>query len=215
MPTHWAKRGNCIVMNENNKTDRRYQRTHEAILNMAMELALAEGWEKVSVTKLAEKANINRNSFYLHFGTMNDVFDELEARFVEKYRGFVTSTPVLDVMIRQSKYYDAFSNFLKSEVDYVAAISRMGRADQLISKVQKVWMDTYDAELSATERYRNAKELILPYIAGCTLIFFTNWIRDPTGFDIQKNTLFSGEFIEHILTLASNSADTNRGEAKS
>ena len=43
--------------------DRRYQRTHEAILDHAIKLALVGGWKKVSVTRLAEKANINRNSF--------------------------------------------------------------------------------------------------------------------------------------------------------
>ena len=65
-------------MNTNPSNDRRYQRTHETIKNNTLELAIANGWKKVSVTKLAEKANINRNSFYLHFDTINDVFDEIE-----------------------------------------------------------------------------------------------------------------------------------------
>ena len=46
-----------------------------------------------------------------------------------------------------------------------------------------------------------AKDVILPYIAGCTLIFISNWVRDPTGFDIQKNTLFNGKFIQRTLAL--------------
>ena len=50
-------------MDANFKTDRRYQRTHELIINSTIELARISGWSKVSVTKLAEKANINRNSF--------------------------------------------------------------------------------------------------------------------------------------------------------
>lgn len=50
-------------MNESLKSDRRYQRTHELIINNAIKMALVSGWKKVSVTKLAEKVNINRNSF--------------------------------------------------------------------------------------------------------------------------------------------------------
>ena len=191
------------MRNEKSRPDRRYQRTHEAIVSNAIELALTAGWKSVSVTKLAEKANINRNSFYLHFGVMNDVFDEIEDEFVDRYRRFVTTSPILDVMIKDSKFYDSFTAFLKSEEEYVAIISKIGRSNHLISKIQKVWMDIYNAELSGSERYRKAKDIVLPYIAGCTLIFFTNWINDPTGFDVHRNTLFSGEFIDYILTLAS------------
>ena len=191
-------------MSVNNKFDRRYQRTHEIIIHHAIDLALESGWEKVNVTRLAEKANINRNSFYLHFTSINGVFDEVEERFVDKYRRFVTSSPLLDVMIKETEYYNSFSLFLRSEGEYVAVIKKMGRSDQLLSKLQKVWMDVYETELSASQKYNDAKDMILPYIAGCTLIFFSNWINDPTGFDVQKNTLFSGAFIDHILTLASN-----------
>ena len=181
--------------------DRRYQRTHEAIIHHAMELALVSGWKKVSVTKLTEKANINRNSFYLHFNTIEDVFDEIEERFLAKYRDFVSASPLLDVLVTDTDYYVAFSAFLKSEESNVAAIAKMGRAEQLVSKIERIWLDYFDRELSSSRKYSRAKDVILPYIAGCTLIFFTNWVNDPIGFDIQKNTWFNGKFIERTLAL--------------
>ena len=183
--------------------DRRYQRTHEIITRNAIELALAVGWKKVSVTKLAEKSNINRNSFYLHFDTIEDVFDEIEEVFLAKYRTFVADSPPLEIMVRDADYYTAFSAFLKNEEEYVAAIGKMGRSAQLISKTERIWMNYYEAELSSSSKYRKAKDIILPYISGSTLIFFTSWINDPTSFDVRKNTLFNGEFIERILSIES------------
>ena len=193
-------------MNRNKSTDRRYRRTHEAIIRATTELSQAEGWEKVSVTKLTERADLNRNSFYLHFGSIGDVFDEIEEWFLTKYRDFVRTSPLLDVLVTDPDYYDAFSAFLKSEEENVAAITRMGRGEQLVSKIERIWLDYFDRELFSSEKYSKAKDVILPYITGCTLIFFTNWVNDPGSFDIQKNTWFNGKFIDHILTLASNEA---------
>ena len=190
-------------MSNNVSIDRRYQRTHKAIIHTAIELALAGGWKKVSVTKLAERANINRNSFYLHFDTINDVFDEIEEQFLAKYRAFLATSPPLEIMVRDADYYAAFSAFLKSEEEYVATIGKMERSAQLISKTERIWTNYYEAELSSSSKYRKAKDIILPYISGSTLIFFTSWINDPTSFDVRKNTLFNGEFIERILSIES------------
>ena len=181
--------------------DRRYQRTHQLIISNTIELAIANGWEKVSITKLAEKSNINRNSFYLHFERIEDVFDEIEDSFVSRYQEFVSSQPVLEALVNDYDYYSAFSVFLKSEEQFATMINQMGRSNQLNSKVEKIWMKYLDDELSSLPEYRKVKDVILPYISGCTLIFFTNWFNDPTGFNIQKNTLFSGEFIKHILSM--------------
>ena len=188
-------------MSAKSSNDRRYQRTHKIIISNTIELALENGWKKVCITEVAEKSNINRNSFYLHFDRIEDVFDEIEDEFVTMYQNFVSTQPVIDALVKDSDYYSAFSNFLKSEEQFALMIKKMGRSSHLNSKVEKVWMKYIDEELSSLPKYKRVKDVIKPYIAGCTLIFFTNWFNDPTGFNIQKNTLFSGSFINHILSM--------------
>ena len=128
------------------------------------------------------------------------MFDEIEERFLEKYRAFMGSSPLLDIMVKDQEYYAAFSGFLKSEEEYVAVIHKMGRSQHLLSKLERVWMSYYDVELSSSPKYRKAKDVIFPYVAGCTMIFFTNWVNDPTGFNIRENAVFSGKFIDRILS---------------
>lgn len=130
------------------------------------------------------------------------MFDEIEEKFLDKYRESLKSASILEIMIKESKYYDNFVDFLKGEEAYVKVIKEMGRAEQLISKITKIWMRIYEEELSMSLELRKQKDIILPYIAGCTSIYFTNWINDPIGFGIQENTLLSGKFIDYILTMA-------------
>ncbi len=182
-------------------TDRRYQRTHELIIRSAIELAERNGWEKVSVTKLAEKANINRNSFYIHFNTINDVFDEIEKEVVSKYRDFLRSSS-LDKMLKDERFVNSFYCLLEDEKDHAAVIAKTGRAEHLLYKLQKEWTRFYDQAISDLNRHFKGKDILLPYLSGTTYILFSAWVNDPFGFDFQKNMLFNREVINHLLKFA-------------
>lgn len=188
---------------ENGKVDRRYQRTHDIIIKNAIELAEKSDWKKVSVTDLSEKANINRNSFYIHFDTINDVFDEIERKFVNKYTAFLSTTSLTN-MLNDEHYIDAFYNLLENEKEYVVIISKMGRTEYLLYKLQKEWMRYFDEALSDSSNYANGSDILLPYISGCMYTFFSAWINDPYGFDFRENSLFSMEVIDHLLKIAAN-----------
>ena len=187
-------------MNDCSKTDRRYQRTHDAIINSAIELAEKSGWEKVSVTKLAEKANINRNSFYLHFNSINDVFDEIENEVAGAYHAYLSIASSLDDMLNNKEYTDAFFVFLENEKEKVYTISRIGRVEDLLSKLQKEWMRIVDTSLATISE--DKKETIIPFLSGSIYIFFSNWINDPYGFDYRKSSLFDKKIIDEILKIA-------------
>lgn len=55
------------------QTDRRTQRTRQAILSGFIELMLARGYAAVAVDDIVAKANIGRSTFYTHFRSKLDV----------------------------------------------------------------------------------------------------------------------------------------------
>lgn len=61
--------------------DRRIKKTQELIYNVFIELLKESGFNKISVGNIAEKANINRGTFYFHF---SDKYDLLE-KCIEYY----------------------------------------------------------------------------------------------------------------------------------
>jgi len=58
------------------KKDRRVEKTRNAIRNAYLDLLLEKG-SRLSVTAIAERANIDRKTFYFHYDSMDDVFDDL------------------------------------------------------------------------------------------------------------------------------------------
>ena len=59
------------------KEDLRVKKTKELIKNCFLQLIEEKGYSKVSVTDITTMAQINRNTFYLHYVDKEDLIDEM------------------------------------------------------------------------------------------------------------------------------------------
>ena len=77
--------------------DRRVERTRNAIINAFKEMIVEKEFKEITIKELAERANINRKTFYLHYESMEEIlFDltlELSDLLVDllNERGFFTT----------------------------------------------------------------------------------------------------------------------------
>lgn len=60
-----------------NKVDKRIVKTKELIKNAFFNLLKSIGFARISVKAICEKANISRKTFYLHYETLDSLFDEI------------------------------------------------------------------------------------------------------------------------------------------
>lgn len=63
--------------------DRRIQKTRKAIINTFIELLDEKGFEKITINDIAERADINRGTVYLHYVDKFDLFDKCIETYVD------------------------------------------------------------------------------------------------------------------------------------
>lgn len=68
---------------QEDKMDRRKIRTKKLIRQALLELTMEKGLNKISVMDLAERAEINRGTFYLHYRDVADLVDQLKQEIFE------------------------------------------------------------------------------------------------------------------------------------
>ena len=73
------------------KTDRRILRTIRMLDDAMMELLEKKPVSEIGVTELCQQADINRNTFYCHYNTPQDVLRHLEARMMERIGDAISS----------------------------------------------------------------------------------------------------------------------------
>jgi AcrR family transcriptional regulator len=80
--------------------DRRQRRTRKMLADALVELIHTKGYEAISITDITDTADLNRATFYLHYGSKEELLvDLLEARFDELVTQMETQIPTIPVWV--------------------------------------------------------------------------------------------------------------------
>lgn len=63
--------------------DRRIQKTRQLIMSTFIDLLAEKGFEKITINDIAERANINRGTVYLHYADKFDLLNKCIETYVE------------------------------------------------------------------------------------------------------------------------------------
>jgi AcrR family transcriptional regulator len=63
--------------------DRRIKKTRQLIMNIFIDLLSEKGFEKITINDIAERANINRGTVYLHYMDKFDLLDKCFETYIE------------------------------------------------------------------------------------------------------------------------------------
>ncbi|MCB6367579.1 TetR/AcrR family transcriptional regulator, partial [Intestinibacillus massiliensis] len=65
-------------------TDRRVQKTKQAIREAYLSLILEKDTPKITITEIAQRVNIDRKTFYLHYDSIADIIHEFGRQETEE-----------------------------------------------------------------------------------------------------------------------------------
>lgn len=71
-------------MRKNIRSDRRVEKTRNAIINALKEMIIEKDFNEITIKELAERANINRKTFYLHYESMEEILFDVTVELSEQ-----------------------------------------------------------------------------------------------------------------------------------
>jgi AcrR family transcriptional regulator len=83
-----------MMDNKKSNTDPRILRTRQLIKNAFVDLLQEMDIEKISVNRLAERATINRVTFYLHYRDIPDMLEKMADEMCEEISMILDQTPM-------------------------------------------------------------------------------------------------------------------------
>jgi AcrR family transcriptional regulator len=166
--------------------DRRIQKTRQAIMNTFVDLLTEKVFDKITINDIADRANINRGTVYLHYEDKFDLLDKCIEIYIEpllQHRANTAETETNAIALQSmfeylEKNFTIYKLFLSNEV------ARFFR-NRLYSTIAQAI-----AELNAPKSENNA----LSY--GVTIHFLTSgfigvlewWINNSMPCNVQEIT---------------------------
>ena len=87
------------------KPDRRTERTRAALMSAFISVVLSEGYDAVTVERVAETANVGRSTFYMHYTGKEDILRQSMTRPSSVLAVLVGNTPPPGVLVKQLEHF--------------------------------------------------------------------------------------------------------------
>lgn len=190
---------------EEKKKDLRIRRTKEAIRETFKEMVCEMPYEKITVKEIAERAKINRNTFYLHYETIDDVLKEIQSDYSERYMKIISG---YNLIHDQKEIVRTFFEFMEAQDDFFKKITCDSRFDYIREKMQRKVMANTEPKTEKTQRTERATgsgtigkdeavKNIVRAFSSTSLNLYRQWTEDGKKIPLQEAIELSATLLEN------------------
>ena len=184
-----------------NRTDRRIEKTIKATETAYFELLSEKKNDRITITELADRANIDRKTFYLHYNSVDDVIDRHSRATVARImaelenKGFFND--VLDVSVffetvlavREEELQE-FEVLQDPEITALAWRHAKNNLKDMLSDIAYRFFDEPDPEMELSIKF---------YTAGIMSIF-VSYIRQEIDIDPHELVRILSDLTENGIS---------------
>ena len=160
-----------------NTTDLRTLKTQRAVQDALMQLMTEKDISRITVSELAQRAMINRKTFYRHYSCINDVLDEIENVIV----GGVT-----DILKQENALYmephilfNSINSLMSDNSEFYSALITAKSGEFIIGKVKNAFKE---ALLDMLRKISDDDDVVLvacaEFAVSGILSLYTKWISE-------------------------------------
>lgn len=166
------------------KEDMRVRKTHAAIRAAFTSMLLEMPYEKITVTELSNRADINKKTFYRHYETLDDLLEEIQLEFAEP---FVEITSGLrypedtDAITREFLFYSAKQGPLYD------ALASSGMHEGIFDKVLEEMGAERTRSLNPPQGWTEKEwSLFLAHVTASQVRIYRQWVEDGREVPVSR-----------------------------
>lgn len=152
------------------KQDRRVQYTKRALKESLMELLHEKAIEKITVKELCERADVNRSTFYVYYGSpkelLDSIIDEMYAEMAAKPRDFENLHEFQKGVCESLMAYRELMLVMLGSSDLIGMLFRL----------VGIWEDQFRAAMREAGLEGERCELVYNYISAGTCFAIGTWV---------------------------------------
>ncbi|CAM5211794.1 TetR family transcriptional regulator OS=Ureibacillus acetophenoni OX=614649 GN=SAMN05877842_11271 PE=4 SV=1 [Ureibacillus acetophenoni] len=186
------------------------QKTRQEIQKCFIELLLDEGFQNITVKQIAERAGINRGTFYLHFVDKFDCMEQIQNQLLNELQEKMKNINPTEIFrsVQQQKIYASFLpiyEFILENANALRAILGNQGDPSFSEKVKEILKDTLIVRLSeyspmlAQEEF---KRYFSAFFTSAILGLFQEWLEDYKGKTIDDFAKIHFQILSFIGNLS-------------
>lgn len=178
----------------NNNYDRRQIKTKKAIIAAFITLLQQKNISKITITELSKLADIDRKTFYLHYNSIEELYNDLGTMLVS-----LIKEVIYEYSKDQKTPYQLFASIndiISEKLDLFKSIARNNDFSDFMLNIKDILSNEliklYGKEnTSASERFKLTAE----FVASGTVAMYLRWLRGDAEISMDELALLAAEMI--------------------
>lgn len=171
-------------MSENNKIDLRVQRTRSSIKDAFINMICEMDSNQITIKELTDRAKIHRKTFYLHYESIEALYDEMLHDIVQ---GYFIEINKLTIPVDYAKHTKVFFDYFSKQDTYVEKLicnpSYRDFANKLFLQISIHNRARYNPYSYLSQEGQN---IVIAYIISSTIDMYRQWINDKKKLPINE-----------------------------
>jgi AcrR family transcriptional regulator len=158
------------------KVDRRIAKSQVAIKNAVTELMSEKSFDEITIQDIADRANVNRGTIYLHYMDKYDLLDKMIEEHIDNLRELCRSA---SEMTFQEGNYVWFEYFERHYLFFSTMLASKG-APYFRNRFLDLVVEEYQPELDTTEGKNQglSEDVILQFFASAIVGAVEWWFKN-------------------------------------
>lgn len=167
--------------------DRRNRKTTAIIEKIFIELLSKKSIDKISVTEICEKADINRGTFYLHYTDINNLSESIQDKILSNAENILTYN-IENKNNDNSDFIVPILEKLKENKSFLLSLGMNSNIDNFTKKfskiIHKMMIKSNDNFKLKIDNY--FLEYFTSYFSGAASGIIANWLRNECKDETKK-----------------------------
>lgn len=198
--------------------DRRVLRSRKAIIEAFDRLLEEKELDQITVSAIAREANIDRKTFYVHFGTIDGLLDALAEERVDEILDVMedalsAASPDMELEVAVAKFFDIANQVVCTKLVDSVCRRKSFPADELLTRVLKSFkVKLVERDMLFAQIPDDLLEFRLSYIMGGIISIYKSWVNSNRSVSVEQVSQIAHELIMHGLdSLKADLADKKEG----
>lgn len=158
--------------------DRRFQKNKKEIRRAFIDLVIEKGYDKLTISAITERADINRMTFYSHYESIEDIFhefcDDMEADIVDA----LSKEEEFDI----DKLFELINVLMLEEIEFYRIVAKDNKMAFFRAGLKELLSQLIRVDLKQGIDETKTNRLIMgDLIAVCITYSYLNWLSGEYG----------------------------------
>ncbi|MET3696533.1 TetR family transcriptional regulator [Bacillus oleivorans] len=179
------------------KVDRRITKSQEAIKKALIELMAEKGFDSITIQDIADRANVNRGTIYLHYLDKFDLLDKIMEEHIINMRNFCESATEMDFIestVHCMEYFE--SNYLFFSTMLASEGARYFRGRFLQFNIEEF---KKDVDITKGKNDGQDEDVIVQFVANAYVGVVEWWLKNEMPYSPRVMAEKVGDLLERIV----------------